>query len=91
MSTFDVMAKCCNQRLMTDRKIVSDARQRQILRDTVRKDCSFVCHKASIANREIACRGHYEVTGGGQLARIAGRLGSLRFIDPETLQPVSQP
>jgi hypothetical protein len=52
----------------------------------MRRDCAFFCHKATIAGREIACRGHFDATGGGQLARIAGRLGVIEFIDPKTLR-----
>ncbi|MDD2878713.1 MAG: hypothetical protein PHZ23_15960 [Acidiphilium sp.] len=85
---FEVMSKACDQCLLSPRKIVSDARRRQIMRDTVRKDCSFICHKASISGRDVACRLHYDATGGGQLARIAGRFGMVRFVDPETLEHV---
>ena len=83
---FDVMAECCNQCLMTPNKIVSNARRRQIVQDTRRRDCHFICHKAD--GRDIACRGHMDATGGGQLARIAHRLNAVRLIDPETLEPV---
>lgn len=86
---FDLMSKCCDQCLMTEGKIVSNARRKQIVKETIRNDCSFVCHKASIAGREVACKGHYDATGGGQLARIAGRLNAIRLIDPETLESVS--
>lgn len=85
---FEVMSKACDQCLLGPHKIVSDARGRQIMRDTARKDCSFICHKASIAGREIACRLHYEATGGGQMARIAGRLGMIRFVDLATMETV---
>lgn len=82
---FELMAECCDQCLMTDRKIVNNARRRQIVKETIRRDCAFICHKATIAGREIACKGHYDGTGGGQLARIAGRIGAIVLIDPVTL------
>ena len=84
---FDLMFECCDECLMTDKKIVSNARRKQIVKETLRKDCAFFCHKATLVGREIACRGHFEATGGGQLARIAGRLGAIREIDWRTLQP----
>lgn len=83
---FEVMSKACDQCLLSPRKIVSDARRRQIMRETARRDCPFICHKASIAGREVACSLHYDATGGGQLARIARRLGMVRFVDPETME-----
>jgi len=75
---------------MSKNKIVSDARRKQILRETTTKDCAFICHK-SPEHTKIACRGHYDATGGGQLARIAGRLGVIVEIDPDTLHPVKKP
>jgi hypothetical protein len=79
------MARACDQCLMTPAKIVSNARRTEILCETRRRDCAFSCHKGTLADREIACRGHYDATGGGQLARIAGRLGAIVEIDPDTL------
>ena len=84
--SFELMSEPCDQCLMTANKIVSDARRKQILKETLRKDCAFICHKASIAGREIACRGHFDATGGGQLARIAGRLNAIKLVDPKSLR-----
>lgn len=81
---FEVMSVPCNQCLLSKIPIVSKARIRSILRDCRQKDMSFFCHKASMNNRKIACRAHFD-TGVGQLARIAGRLGAIVEIDPETL------
>ena len=86
---YDLMSKPCDQCLMTDQKIVSNERRRQIVKETIRDDCQFICHKGQIAGREIACKGHHDATGGGQLARIAGRLNAIRLIDPETLEPIA--
>jgi hypothetical protein len=86
---FEVMASKCDQCLLTKNRIVSAARAREIVKVTRQKDCSFICHKGSIAKREIACRGHYDETGGGQLARIARRLNAVVEIDPKTLEPVN--
>jgi hypothetical protein len=84
--SFELMSEPCDQCLMTANKIVSDTRRKQILKETLRKDCAFICHKASITGREIACRGHFDATGGGQLARIAGRLNAIKLVDPKSLR-----
>ena len=84
---YDLMARPCDQCLLSAQKIVSDVRRRQILAETARKDCAFLCHKGTIAGRQIVCRAHYDASGGGQLGRIARRLGAIREIDPETLEP----
>lgn len=85
---YRVMARKCDQCLMTPQRIVSPARAKEILRDTIRKDCRFVCHKGSIAGRDVACRGHHDATGGGHLARIMGRIGAIIEVDPDTMQDI---
>jgi len=85
---YELMAECCDQCLMTDKAIVSAARRREIVKETLRKDNAFLCHKGTMVDRDIACRGHFDATGGGQLARIAGRLGAITEIDWRTLEPV---
>ena len=82
----EVMARPCDECLMTKNRIVSAARARQIVAETRRKDCHFVCHKASAVGREIACRGHYDATNGGQLARIMRRLGGITEVEPASLR-----
>ena len=84
---YDLMARPCDQCLLSAQKLFSDLRRRQILAETARKDCAFLCHKGTIAGRQIVCRAHYDASGGGQLGRIARRLGAIREIDPETLEP----
>lgn len=86
--SFEVMSRCCNQCLMSEQRIVSRTRASQILRDCCRKDISFICHKGSIAGREIACRGHFN-TGVGQMSRIAERLRMVVEIDPDTMLPIT--
>jgi hypothetical protein len=85
---FELMSEPCDQCLMTNSKIVSNARRREIIRETMQRDCAFICHKASIAHREIACKGHYDATGGGQMARIAGRLNAIVLVNPKDLEKV---
>jgi hypothetical protein len=87
MASFEVMARQCDQCLFSPERIVSGARAAQIIRDCARRDVSFECHKGSLAERHIACRGHFD-TGVGQMSRIAERLRIVVEIDPDTLEPV---
>lgn len=81
--SFTVMNEKCGQCLMGKNKIVSDARRKQIIRETRAKDCHFVCHKAQINGHLAACRGHFDAFGGGQLGRIAERLGMVEFVNED--------
>lgn len=84
-----VMSRNCDECLMTEKRIVSGPRAAQIIEETRRKDCHFICHKATLAGLDIACHGHSERFV-PQLYRIAGRLGIIERIDPDTLQPVAE-
>jgi hypothetical protein len=74
---FKVQAKQCDQCLLSPNRIVPARRVKQILKETLQKDCHFICHKTD----DVACRGHFDATGGGQMARIAGRLGMIEFVE----------
>lgn len=80
-----VMEECCDQCLYGPNKIVSNARWSQIIREITRKDCHFICHKASIAGQDVACRGDFDQRGCGQLGRIMGRLGAIEFVKEDSL------
>ena len=82
-----VMARNCDECLMTKDRIVDGKRAAQIIAETKRKDCHFICHKATLAGLDIACHGHTKQSV-PQLYRIAGRLGVIEEIDPDTLEPV---
>jgi hypothetical protein len=82
----EVMARRCDQCLFGKDRIVSGRRAAEIIAQTARDNVPFLCHKATIARREITCRGSYERDGGGNIGRIMQRLGAVRFIDPETMQ-----
>jgi hypothetical protein len=83
---FKVMKDRCDQCLYGPDKIVSDRRRKQILNDLRKRDDWFVCHKATIAGQSVCCRGDFDQRGGGQLGRIAGRLGAVQFVDEATLE-----
>lgn len=80
--TFKVCEKPCDQCLFSKNRIVSGERMKQILNDCKRNDTHFVCHKATIAGKEVCCRGFYD-TQTSNLIRISQRLGMVQFIkDP---------
>lgn len=81
---FKVMSKRCNQCLMTPNKIVSDERRDELLREMKDTDNHFICHKATIAGCEVACRGHFEETGGGKIGRMAKFFNLIEFVDEST-------
>ena len=82
---FYVMAKCCGECLYGKNKIVSDERRDELLAELQSRDNHFICHKASIAGKEVCCRGDFNARAGGQLGRIMGRLGLIKFIDERDL------
>lgn len=58
---------------------MSAARAREILSECKQKDIHFVCHKATIAEKDVCCRSFYD-TQTSQMVRIAQRLGMVRFV-----------
>lgn len=83
---FAVMSEPCNECLLSPNKIVSDSRRKELLAGCHERDDFFICHKATIAGYRIACRAHYDSTGGGQLGRIASRLGMVREVCLQELE-----
>lgn len=91
MSQHEIMAKDCGECLFTRNRVVNTQRARQIIADTRREDAPFLCHKATIAGRSVTCHGSLRDTGGGQIGRIATRLGRVRWIDPSTMAETTPP
>ena len=77
---FKVKKKCCGQCLFSKNKIVSETRKSNILSDCARNDNHFTCHKATIENEDICCRGFYE-TQSSNMIRISQRLNMVEFVD----------
>jgi len=77
-----VMSKRCEQCLMSKGKIVSDSRRDEILEQCERSGKYFLCHKGSMVNEEIVCRGFYDEVP-NQALRMASRLGIVKFTEPE--------
>lgn len=79
-----VTKKCCGQCLFGKNKIVSDKRKQQLLNDIERKDSHFICHKATIKNKEVVCRGFYE-NKTSNMIRISQRLDMVEFVDESSI------
>lgn len=88
--TFKVCEGACDQCLFSKDRIVSAGRVREILAECARDDTHFICHKASIADRDVCCRAFYD-TRDSQMIHIAGRLNMIEFVDPATGKPSDAP
>lgn len=79
---FEVCEKRCDQCLFSAKKIVSDRRKSQLLREIVQEQSYFECHKATIAGKGTCCRGFYDTMGeASQMVRVADRLGAVKFVE----------
>lgn len=77
-----VMETACDQCLFSKNRIVPAARVRQILKECERDDTHFVCHKATIAGRDVCCRTFYD-TRTSKGIRFAQWLGVVKFVQVE--------
>jgi len=77
---FKVKKEKCDQCLFTENRIVSKKRASQIIRDCKKNDTHFICHKSSIDNNEVCCRGSFDSMS-TNLIRIAGRLNMIVEVD----------
>jgi len=75
-----VLKKRCPECLFSENKIVSDARRADIIKQCLRKDSHFVCHRSTMQGGEAVCRGFYD-SFSTNLIRVMGRLGGIEFID----------
>ena len=57
---FPVRRRHCDQCLYTERKLVSNERRRQILRECRENDTFFNCHKSTIKGEIACCHGFYK-------------------------------
>ncbi|MDB5973526.1 MAG: hypothetical protein JWR07_286, partial [Nevskia sp.] len=56
----EICEKRCDQCLFSEQRIVSKKRMADIVKECRRADNHFQCHKHSINNRDVMCRGFYE-------------------------------
>jgi len=78
-------ANKCGQCLTTPNRIVPSQRASEIIRDCMRNDVHFQCHKGSAAGLNVYCRGVHEVRP-SQAYRfaLACRI-PIREVDPDSL------
>ena len=77
---FKVKKECCGQCLFSKDKIVSNQRRKSILNDCRKSDNHFTCHKATIENKDICCKGFYD-SQTSNMIRISQRLNMVEFVD----------
>jgi hypothetical protein len=76
----EVMEEQCDQCLFDPKnRIVDEERMQELLDECREQDAHFACHKATIANRDVVCRGFYD-NETSQLIRIMQRLAAIEFV-----------
>lgn len=82
-----MMAEPCSECLVSTDRIVPGARAAELIKETRRGDCKFICHKAQIAGLEnVACAGVREINGPCRAERFARAVGiAVVELDPETM------
>lgn len=80
-----VFKTCCKNCLLSEDRIVSAKRAKEIIQDCTEKQTHFICHKASMKDgQEIVCSKFFNSMGHKiQMVRIAHRLNALEFIEQE--------
>jgi len=72
--------ECCKNCLLSPDRIVSGKRAKEIVKDCVRKQTHFQCHK-SPEGEDIMCKGFFDSFGHySQMVRIAERLKMLKYV-----------
>jgi hypothetical protein len=83
---FQVYRTKCNECLFSKNKIVSEDRKKEIIEECVKQgnEKHFVCHKASMKNKNVCCRGFYNLYGFRvAIIQIAQRLHFIEFIEQD--------
>jgi hypothetical protein len=77
-----VYKECCKNCLLSTDRIVSGKRANEIVKDCVKTQKHFICHKASMRNEDICCKKFYDKFGHtSNLIRIAQRLNAVEFVE----------
>ena len=72
----------CKNCLLSTERIVSAKVAKQIINNCKRNQSHFICHKATIEGKDICCHTFFTKLGYlSQLARIAMRLGFVKYVD----------
>lgn len=77
-----VYKECCKNCLLSEDRIVSSKRAKEIMKDCADSQNHFICHKASMNEEEIVCNKFFNTIGyKSQMVRIAQRLNALEFVE----------
>lgn len=78
-----VFKECCKNCLLSDDRIVSSKRAKEIINDCAVNQTHFICHKATMnGEEEIVCSKFFKTIGyKSQMVRIAQRLNALEFVE----------
>ena len=77
---FKVKKEGCGQCLFSENKIVSNQRRKSILNECRKNDNHFTCHKATINNEDVCCKGFYD-SQTSNMIRISQRMNMVEFVD----------
>ena len=84
--TFKVQKKMCDECLFSENKVVGNSRRDQIIKDAVREQSHFICHKSQLKDGkgDVCCRAYYDQLGHhSQMIRICERIGAIEFVEVE--------
>ncbi len=77
-----VYKECCKNCLLSPDRIVSPQRAKDIIKNCAKDQTHFICHKATIENKEIVCKTFYDKFGHvSQMVRIAERMNMIELVD----------
>jgi hypothetical protein len=81
-----VADKPCDECLFSKNRIVEEPTKQQILDQCWRGGTYFICHKATLAGRDVICHQFAKsAQGAGNTAiRVAQFFGCIRYVDPAT-------
>lgn len=77
-----VYKECCGNCLLSENRIVSPRRAKEIIQGCIKKQTHFQCHKSTIEGKDILCKTFYDRLGHhSQMVRIAERFNAIEFVD----------
>jgi len=77
-----VFKECCKNCLLSEDRIVSSKRAKEIIKNCAEKQTHFICHKATMNGDEVVCKKFFDKMGyKSQMVRIAERLNAIEYIE----------
>jgi hypothetical protein len=91
---FKVYSTPCKNCLLSENRIVSPKRAKQIIKECIEEQTHFICHKASMNDEDVCCKTFYDEIGYKiNKLQIFQRIGAIEFVenkDDKKLAPYSQ-